>query len=219
MKDKKIHLTIGIPTTGNLHWRFAADLLSLEFPRHATVIWKVKTMIDAARNQIVERMLKNKDSTHLLMIDDDMTFPPKLALKMIERNKDIVGALAFHRTPEYLPCAYKGKNEEGAYFPILPDTFQEVDIVGTGGILIKRRVLEKMGFPWFTTYYDDNNIHWGVDFDFCKKATKAGFKIYVDPDVEMGHIGNSLIVGKNTFLQHISQKYNSNKNENNKNNR
>lgn len=44
--------------------------------------------------------------------------------------------------------------------------------------------------------------HWSVDFDFCIKAKEAGFKIFVDPDVELQHIGDPEIVNKTTFLKH-----------------
>ena len=47
--------------------------------------------------------------------------------------------------------------------------------------------------------------HFSVDFDFCIKAKNAGFKIFVDPMVEMGHIGDSEVVNKNTFLKQVKK--------------
>jgi len=43
-------VAICIPTIGNLHWRFAADLMALQLPSNTRVIWQVRTMIDTARN-------------------------------------------------------------------------------------------------------------------------------------------------------------------------
>ncbi len=196
----KNKLVIGIPTMGIVDWRFASSLMALQLTPETRVIWMVKAMIDTARNNLVQEALTDQSYTHLLMIDDDMTFESDLALKLLEHDVDIVGALAFKRRPNYQPCVYRQNSEDKQYYPILPEVFQEVDVVGTGGILIKIDIFKKLKFPWFQTFYDVKGIHWSVDFDFCIKAKKEGFKIFVDPSVEMGHLGDSEVVNKNTFL-------------------
>lgn len=203
--DKTI--AIGIPTIGQLHWRFAADLMALQMPTTAHVIWQVRTMIDTARNNLVLKALENVSVTHILMIDDDMTFAGDFLLKLYSHDVDIVGGLAFKRTAPYHPCVYTKNATSGDHFPIVPSVFQEVDAIGTGGILIKREVFEKLKYPWFETWYDETtpDKHWSVDFDFCVKAKAAGFKIFVDPDAAMGHIGEAPIITKETFLTHLKQ--------------
>ena len=52
---------------------------------------------------------------------------------------------------------------------------------GTGGMLIRKAVFDKVPAPWF---------HWGEfsdDLFFCKKASAYGFPIYVDLDTPIGH--------------------------------
>ena len=197
-------LVIGIPTTGNVNWRFASSLMSLELPCKTRVIWQVRSMIDTARNSIVDEFLK-MPGKYLMMIDDDHEFSPKTALKLMEHNVDIVGALAFKRRPDYQPCVYRQNQEDKQYYPILPKVFQEVDVVGSGCIMIKKEVFEKVKFPYFYTEYDEKGVHWSVDFRFCQKAKKEGYKIFVDPTVEIPHIGEQEIVNSNTFLKHISK--------------
>ena len=217
--DKKIVVAIGIPTGGLVHYRFAADLMALQLATDTVVFWQTRTMIDTARNTLVEKTLQNKAITHLLMIDDDMTFDSDMLIKMLKHNVDIIGALAFKRTDDFRPCVYALKEGTDDHFSILPTTFQEVDVVGTGGILIKRKVLETISAPQFETWYakDGTNKHWSVDFDFCIKAKKAGFKIYVDPEIKMGHIGNAPVITEQDFLKELSKKQNaSNKNNNNR---
>ena len=196
-------IAIGIPTTGTLHWRFAADFMALQLPTDTKVFWQVRTMIDTARNKLVEKVLADKSITHLLMIDDDMTFESDMLIKMLAHDVDIIGALAFKRTDDFRPCVYKLKEGTDDHFSILPTTFQEVDIVGTGGMLIKRHVLEKIKVPHFETWYakDGTNKHWSVDFDFCMKAKAAGFKIQFDTEIQMGHIVNSPVITQETFLK------------------
>ena len=208
-------IAIGIPTVGYMHWRFTADLMSLQLPMSTRVIWQTRTMIDTARNLIAMKALEDVTTSHILMIDDDMTFDHDFVMKLIAHDVDIVGGLAFKRTPDYHPCTYRKKDDK--YVPILPEVFQEVDIVGTGGILIKREVFEKLKYPYFETWYNKTNAeeHFSVDFDFCIKAKKAGFKIFVDPDALMGHIGEAPIITKETFLTTMKKLYASTKNNNN----
>jgi len=198
----KPKILVGVPTIGTNDYRFTLSLASLIIPDSSSILAIPRVMIDTSRNMCCEKLLEG-DATHLLFIDDDMTFDPYLLSNMLEHDVDIIGALAFKRREKYEPCVYN-KKEDGLYYPILPQIFQEVDVVGTGGMLIKREVIEKLKNPWFETYYDKQGTHWSVDFSFCIKAKKAGFKIWVDPKIEMKHIGDAPLIGKSDFLKYIS---------------
>jgi hypothetical protein len=197
---ENIKVAIGIPSSGLLDWRFASSLMSLQLSCDTRVIWMIRAMIATARNKIVEQTLTDPSYTHLLFLDDDMTFEPDFLTRLLSNDSDIVGGLAFKRTKDYQPCVYR-KNEKGEYCPILPEVFQEVDVIGTAGMLIKTELFKKIKFPWFENFYDKEGKNWSVDFDFCIKAKKQGFKIFVDPEAEMGHIGMSDVVTKETFLR------------------
>lgn len=201
LENKK--LAVGIPTLGRVDWQFASSLMGLQLLPETRVIWMVKAMIDTARNNLVQETMKDSSYTHLLMIDDDMTFEQDFALKLLEHDVDIVGGLAFKRRPDYQPCVYRQNQENKLYFPILPKIFQEVDVVGSGGILINMEVFKKIKFPWFETSYDEKGNHWSVDFDFCIKAKKEGFKIFVDSSAEMGHLGDPPVIKKEDFYKYI----------------
>ncbi len=195
---------IGIPTMGMVDYRFASCMVSLSVPSMTTVMWSPRAMIDTSRNLICEKTLENPNITHLCMIDDDMTFDSDALAKLLAHDVDICGVLAFKRRPDYQPCVYR-KKEDGNHYPILPEVFQEVDVVGTGMILIKIEVLKKLKFPWFTTFYDEKGVHWSVDFVFCKNAKKAGFRIFVDPSTEIGHLGDAPVITKDNFLTFVKQ--------------
>jgi hypothetical protein len=198
---KKTRILLGIPTIGMVDYRFAMSLASLKLPENTTLMISPRAMIDTSRNLICQKFLEDPSYTHLVMIDDDMTFDYDFVSKLLEADVDIVAGLAFKRRSEFTPCVFKLKQEDKQYYPVLPEVFQEVDIVGTGGIAIKAEVFKKLKFPWFETYYDKDGKHWSVDFDFCIKAKKAGFKIFVEPSAKMGHIGDSEVVDINTFLK------------------
>lgn len=53
----------------------------------------------------------------------------------------------------------------------------------------------------------ENIQHFSVDFDFCIKAKEAGFKIFIDPDAEMKHIGDAPLIGKYDFLRCIKEEH------------
>lgn len=206
-------LVIGIPTMGIVDWRFASSLMAMQLLPETRVIWMVRSMIDSARNTIVQDAMKDMSYTHLLMLDDDMTFESDFVLRLLEHDVDIVGGLAFKRRQPYTPCVFQ-KDKDDKYYPVLPEVFQEVDVVGTGGILINMNVLRKSKYPWFETYYDKQTTHWSVDFDFCIKAKKESFKIFVDPEAEMGHIGDSPIIKKEDFHNYVKQQNEINQNNN-----
>ncbi len=210
MPQKEIKLYLAIPTIGLVDFRFAISLASLQVPTNTQLMMSPRIMIDSNRNIIAERMLENTDCTHLMMIDDDMIFSADAVMNLLKHNVDVVGCLAFKRRPNYNPCVYR-KKEDGNYYPILPTVFQEVDVVGTSGILIKREVLEKIPSPRFETGYDKEGLrfkkgsHFSVDFDFCLKCKDAGFKVYCDPAVQFKHIGEPEVVDQATFLVHINK--------------
>ena len=153
------------------------------------------------RNYIAVQAANNK-SDYLLMIDDDMVFPPDTLDRLLANQKDICG-VAYHsrgskdkikRVPgDIMAIAEvdKGKyiNLEKETDPKYKQTF-ECYATGTGVILIKCEVFRKVPQPWFEfTYYDNGKCKEWEDWNFCFKAKKYGYKIYTDPTIEIKHLG------------------------------
>jgi GT2 family glycosyltransferase len=66
----------------------------------------------------------------------------------------------------------------------------EVSYTGMGFMLVKKGVFESMEYPWFRPI--EKQIGDAVDFTmedvaFCLKAAEAGFKVFIDPTVRVGH--------------------------------
>jgi uncharacterized protein YycO len=55
-----------------------------------------------------------------------------------------------------------------------------VDGVGTGGIFIKRKVLERIKTPFSYEFDKDGVIKSSDDIAFCHRCNLAGFEIWVD---------------------------------------
>jgi len=65
---------------------------------------------------------------------------------------------------------------------------RSVDIIEFTAPLIKRKVFDKIGM------FDETfSKGWGVEFDFCHRAKKAGFNIDVDDKSSFDHIGQQTI--------------------------
>ena len=147
------------------------------------------------RNYIAVQALNSK-SDYLLMVDDDMVFPPILLDKLISNKKDICG-VAYH--PRCEMDRMKAIDEthyiniDKSNDPKYKDVF-ECHATGTGIILIKTNIFYKIKRPWFQfEYYPTGQCKLGEDWYFAREAKKAGFKIWTDPTIEVGHIGEKII--------------------------
>ena len=150
------------------------------------------------RNYTAVQALNNK-SEYLLMVDDDMALPLTLLDKLISNGKDICG-VAYHprsetgRTIKYLDetHAIRLEDPEIKSNPKYQDVF-ECHATGTGIILIKCDVFNKIPRPWFMfEYHDTGQCKLGEDWYFCEKAKKHNIKTHADPTIKVGHWGEKI---------------------------
>ncbi len=140
--------------------------------------------ISSNRNKIVKRFL-DTDCDYLLMIDDDVV-PLHNPCEMVYVNRDVVASPALVRCEGGVMAwtAYVPHSDGVGYSAIDLNSFDdmldvlEVAIVGTGCILVKRKVLETLKAPFHSEFDEDGIQTYGTDFAFSRKATKGGFKIY-----------------------------------------
>jgi len=142
------------------------------------------------RNHDILDFLKT-DCTHYLVVDHDV-LPDKNPFELIKEDKDVIGLPARviqkgqlnwvvynedkDNPPFYNPVDIRGK--EGLL---------EVDVVGSGCLLVKREVFEKLEAPFARSWNKDGTQAYGTDFMFCRKAKEAGFKIYCAVDYKCEH--------------------------------
>jgi hypothetical protein len=146
------------------------------------------------RNEIVKSFLKSP-CDYLLMIDDDVV-PPLGILNLADFQKDIIGALCFAFTHNMVvPIAWNRRADGQYWLSDLDgnDGLQKVDAVGTGCIMISRKVLENPWWQnnggWFKNEYDKTgHKKEGNDLAFCRKAEDLGYKVYTHTDYTCSHI-------------------------------
>jgi hypothetical protein len=178
--------------------------------RQLGIDWTMETMtneslISRARNTLTAKFLHNKESTHLMFIDADIGWEPWHLLVMLNRDVDVIGGLYPMKSLPVKWCVngFDGA-EEGA------DGLQEVSKTGTGFMLIKRHVFEKLNAhpatrpfindiglpaelnPYMKTYFDTavrENRYYSEDWTFCENWRDLGGKVWVDKRILLKHTG------------------------------
>lgn len=168
--------------------------LTLEVP---TITWGKP--IASNRSQIVRRFL-GTDCDFLMMMDDDVV-PFRNPAEMVFFDRDILGSPTRTRQNGRLNWVVYGKHPKKDTFSCIDlDSVNpnmdllKVNAIGTGLILIKRKVLEKIKNP-FEDVFDENGVRiLGMDLNFCKKATEAGFEVYAAPKMICEHFKESGLI-------------------------
>ncbi len=111
---------------------------------------------------------------------------------LLDDNKDIIGA-PYNKKELPLCTTVLMKDAEGKTFhpKELPAEPFKAWAVPTGFMLIKTSVFEKLDRPFFWSGFapPDFTQFMSEDVYFCDKAGVAGFEIWCEPRIKIGHLG------------------------------
>jgi hypothetical protein len=153
--------------------------------------------IAAGRNSLVEHFLQT-GADWLFMVDDDMRFEKdaieQLLMSADPTDRPIVGGLCFGGGRDgWFPTMYQMGDTGLIRLEAVLDGVVPVDATGGAALLIHRTVFEtlaeKYEEPW--VWFQESTLGTstvGEDITFCFRARAAGFPIYVNTDVEFGHM-------------------------------
>lgn len=166
---------------------------------HEWLIEANESLITRARNEMTHSFLNTRHS-HMMWLDADIEFTADDVAKIWNLEADIaVGVYAMKKRDEQWFAAWKDgklvKNLDQFDGPV------EVDYAGTGFMLIRLEVIERLSESsesyegpngrvsalYMTPIHND--IFESEDYYFCRKAREAGFKIIMDPSVRLKHWG------------------------------
>jgi hypothetical protein len=193
-------------------------------------------LITRARANLVTLFLDNPTATHLLFVDADIGFAPDQVFRLIESGADVVAGVypikrvnwekARRMLDSGRPAApsaaldYVLEIEDPDHVTSV-NGFTRVRYAGTGFLMIRRQVLEKMcehpdhaslqffrehsldalagspnRFALFDCMIDRNTgTYLSEDFAFCKRWTDIGGEIWADLESRLDHVGPSVFQG------------------------
>ena len=163
-----------------------------------------------ARNELVAEFLAS-DKTDLLMVDSDMGWAPNDAVRLLASPHRLIGGVG--RKKWDAPNA--DPNVWCATFPsgnLVQDAHGAVEVerVGTGFLRISRALAETMVaahpewkrqapdgvLPHVKPFYhrifafaDDGDRELSEDFAFCDAWRALGGRVWIDPEIDLSHIG------------------------------
>lgn len=155
---------------------------------------------DHARNACAQQCLA-LGAEWMFFLDSDVVPPRDALLRLISRRLPFVAGVYHRRSPPAgVPVMQKPAGQWVLHYP--PNTLIEVDVVGSGCMLIHRSVLESMppqdparGKTYFDWKVDMAHTlppgeGMSEDFTFCAAIRKhLGVKIMVDTGVQCKHLG------------------------------
>ena len=153
----KVHIHFGIPCYGGQITEpcFTSFLRFILLAQKLGLQWSLDTMVNEslvtrARNNLMEKMMTNKDATHFMFIDADIRFQPESIPMMIAADKEVIGGLYPKKA---LPISYVINVKPNTQ--IINDLFP-VDTMGTGFMMFKREVYEQLIVAHPETKYIDD---------------------------------------------------------------
>lgn len=191
---------IAVPSLEYVPALFTQSLAMLRRAGDTQVGFEVGSLVYVARNNLANAAIQS-EADQVLWLDSDMVFTPDFLEKMTEVSKandiDILTALCFRRKYPFTPTVYDKLEYDGkkAHFTQLlsiPEERFEVGGCGLAGVLMGTDVLMSVSSKFGGRIFDPLE-GMGEDISFCWRARQCGYQIYCDPDITMGHVGQSVI--------------------------
>lgn len=182
--------TFGILSGDLARWSwFTQALIASQFPAGSQVVYCSGQWIAGALNEIIGQM--QPQSEWLVVLADDHTWPSDLFPRLLDHHLDIVAPLVNLRRYPFAPSLFhdhgNGNYQGYSWAELAGKTgLLAVDTYGGPCAVIRRRVLDALGPPWFQCE-PGQPVYPHEDLYFFSRARQAGFQPYVDLDQVIGH--------------------------------
>ena len=186
----------------------AMEMVNAEFAQHLAMAaanlvasgvkincaFNIGSVITIARRNLVDIFMKS-DFDYIWWVDSDMKFPIDAPIRLLQRNKDIVGVnYRRRRFPNPTFTGMMGTAGQYSEFHTTENSpaMEVIDVLPHGCVLVKREVYEKIPQPhYLQEYLPELKLEIGEDIYFCQQAQKAGYTLWCDQELsrETSHIG------------------------------
>jgi hypothetical protein len=214
----KVHLHLGIPCYGGMvsEPTMTSFLRFVLMAQQVGLNWSLDTMVNESlitrgRNNLMAKMMTNKQATHFMFIDADIRFQPESIFQMIAYDKDVIGGLYPKKA---LPINYVINLKPTV---TVQGDIYTVDTMGTGFLLFKRHVYEKliaahpeskyvddiglgkqyepMMYAIFDCVIDERGHYLSEDWTFCRRWQAIGGEIWAHSKTLLNHVGHYEFAG------------------------
>lgn len=166
-----------------------------------------------SRNLAANEFLRS-NHTHLLQIDDDMSWNPECVLEMLLKDKEFIAGIGRKKSIDVEFAGVNFTDENG--IPIGEAGEKETDsiikmlYIGGAFTLHKKSVFQKLirkvthcspvGFIFYKDEYTQQN--WQTeDYYFAQLCRENDIDVWCYPNIDMGHLGNHDYKGN--FFTHL----------------
>lgn len=187
---------IAIPCTESMHAKCVRSLLGLtrklqaEGENFETCICE-GTLAHLAREKLACKAI-NEGFDEVLWIDADMVYEPDVLEDLRFCGHDFVTGLCYARRSPHNSCAFYNTDAENIVrVENPPEGPCEIDGCGFACVLIKTEILKAVKTRCGSCFCPEPM--YGEDLAFCRRARALGYKIWLDPHVQPGHLGLTVI--------------------------
>jgi hypothetical protein len=158
-----------------------------------------QSLLPLARNTLLNEAYKRKPDD-IIWIDTDMVWEPDTLRQLLKHDVDVVGSACRKKIPDNVQFNFQLFKEKS----FEPDEkgLIEVRRLGTGFLRMSRKaythlwendkkyeVQGVMGSNVFEICIWQGRELLSEDFIVCEKLIERGFKVFMDPNLTVGHVG------------------------------
>ena len=143
--------------------------------------------------------LKTMTGEWAWFLADDHTFAPEILMHLLDKQVDVVVPITPCKVLPWMPCVMHGPDPGEAIWheDMLLYDWDELsgegimalpkgEFIGQAGMLVRKPVLDKIGYPWFKCgQLDPGRLQ--EDMKFCHDIQSLGYTIWVDQDIIFDH--------------------------------
>lgn len=189
-------LLIAVPTMDFVPVQFLQSLTALERKLKDDGVWFEEciisgTLVYMARDKLAGKAI-NDGFSHVLWLDSDMVFDENLLEDLQMCKKQFVSCVYNGRRPGYQSCIFKSIDLNNVErYEVYPREPFEIEGCGFGAVLIDVEILKAVMLNFKTCFNPLPQM--GEDLAFCYRARDLGYKLYAEPNVQLGHVGHIVI--------------------------
>ena len=174
------------------HHEYIESMANLLVPQGTT--YEIVRSCDVTQN--FNKGVQRMTGAWAWFLGDDHEFGEDTLLRLLDRQMDVVVPITPCKQPFGYPFVLHG-TDGGWHDDLQTYSWQELsgpglkalprgDFVGQAGMLVRRSVLDRLGYPWFKCgMFDHGRLQ--EDMYFCRELQQLGYTVWIDQEVIFDH--------------------------------